>query len=220
MAQRATSLGPKPSLFINCCFCFCCFCSFPFFAFEWQKNPVFPLKWAFLFIFCVSLSLSLNLFWPSPFSVSLSLSLSCSCYFLSFFLVFLFLLSFGSFLFSLSHFSFFFAFVFWKEQHAIFKLQFIFSSIFSLFMVSCLVFLFQIPFSYLCFFPGIQLCFLFNINVFGFKKIQVKKHQFLVKRGVATKRVFFNNLCFEKCEKLFFCPFFGQILVDVFKNTV
>ena len=46
--------------------------------------------------------------------------------------------------------------------------------------------------------------FLFNIIVFGFKKTQVEKHQFLVKRGVATKRFFFMNLCFAKCEKLSF----------------
>ena len=61
--------------------------------------------------------------------------------------------------------------------------------------------------------------FLFNIIVFGFKKNQVEKHQFLVKRGVATKR-FFMNLCFAKCEKLsfFFLGHFWQILVDVQKT--
>ena len=38
---------------------------------------------------------------------------------------------------------------------------------------------------------------------------KVEKHQFLVKRGVATKRVFVNNPCFAKCEKLsFFLPDF------------
>ena len=54
---------------------------------------------------------------------------------------------------------------------------------------------------------------------FGFQKTQVEKHQFLVKRGVATKRLF-NNLCFAQCAKLSFFPFFGQILVDVHKNTI
>ena len=62
--------------------------------------------------------------------------------------------------------------------------------------------------------------FLFNIIVFVFKKTKLKKHQILVKRGVATKRVFFMTLCFAKCEKLsfFLGPFFGQILVDVQKT--
>ena len=56
--------------------------------------------------------------------------------------------------------------------------------------------------------------FLLNINDFGFKN-QVEKHQFLVKRGVATNGSFMN-LCFVKCEKLsLFWPFWGRILVDV-----
>ena len=68
--------------------------------------------------------------------------------------------------------------------------------------------------------------FLFNIKVFDFqtnnlkkKKKNKKKNNFLVNRGVATKR-FFINLCFGKCEKLsfFWCPFFGQILGDVQKT--
>ena len=41
--------------------------------------------------------------------------------------------------------------------------------------------------------------------MFIFQKGQAKKHQFLVKLGVAAER-FFNSLCFAKCEKL---PFFG-----------
>ena len=85
------------------------FFSFSFFAFNRQKNPVFPPKKGHLFIFNVSLFFSLNLFWPPPFSVSLSLSLSFSCFFFSFLCFFLFSLCF-LFL-SLFHFSFFFAFV-------------------------------------------------------------------------------------------------------------
>ena len=53
--------------------------------------------------------------------------------------------------------------------------------------------------------------FLFNINVFGLEKNKVEKHQFLVKRGVATKR-FFNEPVFCKMWKTF-GPFFWHILV-------
>ena len=78
-------------------------------------------------------------------------------------------------------------------------------------MVSCLVFLFQIPSSYLCFFPGIQLCFLSNINVFGFKKHKLRNTNFWSK-GELQQNGFFNNLCFEKCEKLsfLFAPFLAK----------
>ena len=55
--------------------------------------------------------------------------------------------------------------------------------------------------------------FLFNINVVGFKT-QVEKHQFWVKRGVATNRFFYEPV-FCKCEKLSFLDIFWQILVDV-----
>ena len=56
--------------------------------------------------------------------------------------------------------------------------------------------------------------------MFLVSKQTTKKHNFLVKRGVATKRFFFINLCFAKCEKLSFLggPFFGQILGDVQKT--
>ena len=83
MAQRATSLGPKPSLLFiaffgggGCVFCF------PLFAFN-RENLIFPLRMSILFIVqCLPLFL-LSLF-PPLFTLSLSLSLSCS--FLSFFL--------------------------------------------------------------------------------------------------------------------------------------
>ena len=82
MAQRATSLGPKPSLF----FVFCLF--FSFLSLLLIENPFFPKK-AFLVIFqCLSL-FCLSLFLPHPFSLYLSLSLSCS-FLSSFLLVFLF----------------------------------------------------------------------------------------------------------------------------------
>ena len=54
--------------------------------------------------------------------------------------------------------------------------------------LSC--FLFQIPVSYLCFFPDFKFCFCSAIDVFGFKTNKHQNthtHKILVKRGVATK---------------------------------
>ena len=47
---------------------------------------------------------------------------------------------------------------------------------------------------------------------FWFENKELRKKHFLVKRGVATKRGFFMNLCFGKCQKLsfFFGHFFGN----------
>ena len=59
MAQRATSLGPEPSLFF--CFCFFCFCCFVFFGgfkgqVRWPKGPphlaLNPPYFLFVFCFC------------------------------------------------------------------------------------------------------------------------------------------------------------------------
>ena len=153
------------------------------------------------------------MFLPQPFLISpfFCFSFSVSLLLLSFFLpsCLSFLLSFCFLFLSLFHFSFFFAFVFRKEQLEHFRLQFIFFiNLFSFFMVSCLVFPFKSLFLIFVFFPDFKLCFLFNMNVFGFQTT-LKKHNSLVKRGVATKRFFFINLCFAKCEKLsfFFAPF-------------
>ena len=106
MARRATSLGPKPSLFSFCFFVFY-FCFFCFFFFLCLfllcfklKNPIFPPKKGnFCLFICVSLSFSLALFGPpplSPFSFFVSLysslfssflpfiSVSASCFFFLF----------------------------------------------------------------------------------------------------------------------------------------
>ena len=144
------ALNPPYFLFVFCWFLFFFFALLSLF-FLIDKKPVFPpRKGHFLLIFNVSLSFSLNLFWPPPFSVSLSLSLCCSFLF-TFLLVFLFCFLFVSCFCLFLSLSFFIAFVSWKEKHQNIQLQF-FPEIFSLFFVSCLAFLFQIPFSYLCFF--------------------------------------------------------------------
>ena len=119
MAQRATSLGPKPA------FVFMFFFFFVFFWGEglrvrrgglkghltWHLNPaylfsfflienlVFPLKGHFWEFFSVSLLLVLSLFGPPPFTFSFSVSLSLSLYLFRFFLpsfLSFFLFSFGS----------------------------------------------------------------------------------------------------------------------------
>ena len=121
------------------------------------------------------------------------------------FLAFFFFLVFVSFFCSI-----FCAFVSWKEQHENIKLEFLFFiKMFSfLGFLSC--FLFEISFPYLCFFPDFELCFLFNIIVFGFKNPSWKHTFFQKKGGCNITGFFFMNLCFAKCEKLSF--FFGIFL--------
>ena len=215
---RATSLGPKPSLF-SYLFCFCCFFSFPFFASNRQTNPVFPLeKRHFLFIFeclplfLLSLFLGLPLF-NSSFSVSLWL----------FSLVFpdclSFLLSFCSFFFFL--FSFFSSLLLFHEKHHIklFNCNFFVSSVFSFFGYP-LLFVLSNPFLLSLLFADFKLCFLFNINVFWLKKPKLKNTNYWSKGG-CNKTVFFMNLCFAKCEKwsFLFGHFFGKFWL-MFKNTI
>ena len=135
------------------------------------------------------------------FKLSFSVSLSCS--FLSFFLLlFLFLLTFGSFFFSLSFFFCLLCFCFMRHKNIKIlncKVCF-FLSILCLVLVSCLVFSLKSLFLIFVFFAEFQLCFLFKINVFGFKTHKLKTPTF-GQGGVATKRFFFNNLCFAICEK-------------------
>ena len=80
--------------------------------------------------------------------------------------------------------------------------NFFFSSIFSLFWVSCLVFSWKYFFSYLCFFLMLSYVFVQH-HCFWFQKTQVEKHFFFRNMGV-QHNVFFINLCFAKCEKLSF----------------
>ena len=187
--------GP-PHLSLNPPFLF--FFSFAFFVF-YRKNLFSPLKRASLLIFeCLPLFL-LSLFWPPPFSLplslsvclsvsvlslSLSLSLSLFCSFLSSFLpVFLCLLSFGSFF--VSFFSFFFAFVSWKNNMKLLNFKAFFHQSF-LFFGFLSWFLFQIPFSCLCFFL-ISICVFFQHQCFCFQERQVKTTPILKKGGgVAT----------------------------------
>ena len=211
MAQRATSLGPKPSLFV---FFFWGGVLVFFFAllslfFNRQKTCFPPRTGHFLFVFNVSLSFSLNLFWPPPFSVSLSLSLCCSFLF-TFLLVFLFCFLFVSCFCLFLSLSFFIAFVSWKEKHENIQLQFVFLKYFLFLLVSCLAFLFQIPFSYLCFFLILSYVFSSTSMFLVSKRTNWEAQKNKKKKTNCNKTGFFMNLCFAKCEKLsfFFCPFF------------
>ena len=61
--------------------------------------------------------------------------------------------------------------------------------------------------------------FLLNIIVFWFQKNQVENTNFSVKRGVATKRFFYDPVFCKKGKVIvFFGPFFWQILVEVQKH--
>ena len=190
------------------------FLGFFLYSFFWlfnTKKPCVPPRKGHFCLFSVFLFLSPLAFFGLPL-FCFSLSVSLFCYFLSFFLLvfafcFLFVSCFCLFL----CFAFFFAFVSWNKQHQQNSVATFFSCNFFLFLVSCLVFslksLFLIFVSFLVF--SSVVC---STSIFWFHKTQVEKHQFWVKRGVATKRVFFINLCFEKCQKLsfFLGPFFGN----------
>ena len=198
---------------------------FPFLSLLLTTKKTFfpPRKGNCLFIFgCLPLFL-LSLFWPPPV-FNFSFSLSVSLLFFSFFLA-SFLLSFFSFLlipcFSLFlSFSFFFAFVSWQEQHQNIQLQLVFHQYF-LFIFGFLSFFFRIPsYSYLLFFfffliLSYDFC---STSMFLVSKNQVEKHQFLVKRGVATKR-FLWTCVLQNVKSYRFClGHFWQILVALQKT--
>ena len=161
MAQRATSLGPKPSLFVFLVFLFCSLFCF-FWLFNTEPKTLFfpPEKGFFIYFQCFSFFLPLP-FWASLFfCVSFSVS---SFFFFSFFLpsclcsCFLLVPCLCLFFFFLS-FSFFFAFLSWKEQHQNIQLQ-VFLACHPFSFLSFLFFLFQVPFCYLSSF--LILCYVF-----------------------------------------------------------
>ena len=179
MARRATSLGPKPSLFVFCFFFFSVFCFGGFKGqVRWPNAPHLALNPPYLFvvlslfsflsllfnsknlvfslekgIFCLFLSVSLCFSLALPLFQFLFLCLSLPLFFLSSFLSFFF--AFFCFLVFVSLFPFLLCFCFMKRttsKYSITKLFFIniFSRLGFLYW-----FLFEIPFSYLCFFSSI-----------------------------------------------------------------
>ena len=178
MARRATSLGPKPSLFVAFVLFFLLlfFCGFkgqvkgpkgpphlalypPYFYFVpllslFLKERNYPKKGHFCFFWVSPFVFPLP-FLASPFSLYLSLSLSS---FFSFLLVFLFCFLLVPCFCLFLYLFFFFAFVSWKEQHQIFYYKVFFAIDPFSFLVSCLVF--SLKSLFLIFvFPDFKLCF-------------------------------------------------------------
>ena len=219
MAQRATSLGPKPSLFSFCFFWFLFF----FFAFLSlffkRQKTVFPLEKGIFCLFSMFLFLSPLTFFGLPLLLFLFLCLSLSLVFLSSFLSF-FLLSFCFLFLSLFHFSFFFAFVSWKEQHEHFQLQFLFSwNSFSFFWFPVLLFLSDPFFLSLLFFLILSYVFCSTSMLLVSKKTKLRNTNFLSK-GELQQNGFFLWTCVLENVKSYrlFLPIFCQILVDVQKT--
>ena len=222
MAQRATSLGPKPSVFVFVAFLFCfLFLVFCFFwLFNTKKKPCFPLeKGIFLFIFSVSLSFSLSFFWPPSFCVSLSLSLFFLLFFLSSFLSLFFAVFW--FLVFVSFFLFLSSLLFFHERNNIkkFNCKFFSSSRFSFFLVSYLFF-FQVPFSYLCYFLILSYVFCSTSRFLVSKQTtKKKKTDIFGQKGGRNKTFFLSTSALQnvKSYRFFLAIFFWQFLGDVQK---
>ena len=208
MARRPPHLALNPPYV---CFVFWFF-AFPFFA----KKTVFTTsKGNFCLLLSVPLCFSLAFFGLTLFQflfLCLSLVLFFDSSFLSFFFAFFWFLVFSLyFIFCLL------CFVSWKKATSKY-------SIAKFFFINPLSFLFPVvvsplnPFlSSLFFFPDFQLCFC-STSMLLVSKTEVEKHQFWVKRGVATTFIF--HLCFVKSEKLsFFGHVFGKFWLMLKKNT-
>ena len=149
----------------------------------------------------------LAFFCPPPFSVSLSLSLCCSFLF-TFLLVFLFCFLFVSCFCLFLSLSFFIAFLFHEKKTSKYSIAILFPEIFSLSFGFMSCFSVSNPFLLSLLFPDFKLCFLFNINVFSFKKNKLKS----TKKNQLQQNLFFYEPVFCKMWKVivFFCPFFAK----------
>ena len=185
------------------------------------ENLFFPLE---MCIFCLFLSVSLcfslasfglPLFQFILLCLCLSLSLSCSflCFFPPVFLFcFLLVPCFSLFLcFSLSSLLLFHE----RKNIKIFNYN-CFSSII-LFLVFCLAFSFKSLLLVFAFFLILSYVFVQH-QWFWFQKPQVEKHQFLVKRGVATKRYYYEPVFWNMWKVIVFLAIFWANFVD-FQKT-
>ena len=203
------------------CFLFCFL--FPFLSLLLIEKKTVPLETCIFGLFLsVSFCLSLAFIWPPLFNfsfLSLSLSISLSLLFSFFFFSFLLFSSlcfhysflfFVLFCFLVLVFSFrflYFCFCFMKKTTSKYSItKFFFMNYLG---VACRVF--SLKSLVIFVFVLILSCVFVQHQCIWFQKTQVQKHQFLVKRGVATKR-FLMNLCFAKCEKLSF--FGGHFLAN------
>ena len=175
------------------------------------KKPCFPpRKGPFLLIFSVSLSFSLSLFWPPSFSVSLSLSLSFLRFFLYSFLSLFF--AFFWFLVLVSVCIFLSSLRFFHERNniKIFNCKFFLHQYFLFFGFQSF-FCFKFLFSYLCYFLISSYVFCSTSRFFGFNTNNLKT-EFLVNKGVATKRCFLSTCVLQnvKSYRFVFGHFFGN----------
>ena len=162
-------------------------------------------------IFCLFLSVSLCFSWAFfglPLVRFLFLCLSLVLFFLSSFLSFCFCFLLVPYFSLFLYLSVFFAFVSWKLTTSKDSIAKFFWSILCLFWLPVL-FSLSNPFFLSLFFTGIQLCFLFNINVFGFKKHKLKNTNFWSK-GELQQNICFLITCVLQNEKSYglFLPLF------------
>ena len=193
MAQRAASLGRKPSSFFCVCFLFS-------FLLLLEQKAVFLLKRPLLLI-CQYLPLFLPSFFPSPFH-SLFLFLALVLLFVpSFFYFFVVLFCLLVFLSSIV--AFFICFCFTQRTTSkISNLDVCFIK--NVCVLLSVLFFFQLPFSYLCLPPDFMMCFVQH-QCLRLKKDKLKHTNFW-SRGGLQQNGSSNNLCFAKCAKL---SFFG-----------
>ena len=189
------ALSP-PNLFI---FCFLgLFLFLSFLCFGNTKETLFsPRKGHFCLFLSVSLCSSLAFFGLPLFQFFfLCLSLLLVLFFLPSCLSFL--LFFASLFLSLSFLFFLLCFCVMKSttsERLMYKVFLHQSFLFFDFLSS---FLFEIPFSYLCFLVDLKFVFLFNIIVFGFKKTKLKIHQFWSKGGLQQNGFFCDPVFCKK----------------------
>ena len=147
------------------------------------------------------------------FNFSFSVSLLCFAFFipscLSFFDLFWFLLFLFSFFIVLSSLR-----LFHENNNIEYSIAKLFSSILCLFGVFCLVF--SLKSLFLLFFADLQLCFCSTSKFWG-KKHKLKNTNFWSKGGL-QQNDFFMTCVLQNVKSYRFCPFFGQILVDVQKH--
>ena len=108
---------------------------------------------------------------------------------------------------SLSFLIFLHWFCFMKRKTSKYSIAILFPEIFSLSFGFLSCFSVSNPFFLSLLFPDFKLCFLFNINVFSFKKNNLKS----TKKTIATKRFFLWTCVLQNVKSyLFFCPFFAK----------
>ena len=159
-------------------------------------------------------------FFGLPLFLFLFLCLSVVLFFLPSFLSFFF----AFFLFlvlSLSFLIFLHCFRFTKRKTSKYSIAILFLKYFLFLLVSCLAFLFQIPFSYLCFFLILSYVFCSTSVFLVSKRTNWKAQKKTKKKPIATKRVFYEPV-FCKMWKVivFFWPLFLPNFGWCSKNTI